>query len=125
MNSFVITLLFFILQFAAYSQPTVVDSGIIFTFQNEAAQTVVVAGDFNSWSHSRGAMNKNEDGLWETVIEMPPVIYQYKFIVDDTSWVLDPENPVTVENYNQSGYNNVFSYTYSGEINFDENPTLA
>jgi len=125
MKSFVITLLFFILQFAAYSQPTVVDSGIIFTFQNEAAQTVVVAGDFNSWSHSRGAMNKNEDGLWETVIEMPPGIYQYKFIVDDTSWVLDPENPVTVENYNQSGYNNVFSYTYSGEINFDENPTLA
>ncbi len=125
MKSVCIFILSVIFHFSTFSQPTAVDSGVKFTFIHPTAQSVVLAGDFNGWSHSKGAMTQSGNGLWATIITMPPGIYQYKFIVDDTLWVLDPENPVAVENYNQSGYNNIFTYTQIGVIRFEANPALA
>lgn len=121
----VIILFSVVFHFTVFSQPFAVDSGIKFTYSDPDARSVVLSGDFNSWSHSEGAMSISGDGVWSIVLEMPPGVYQYKFLVDDTLWVEDPENPVSVENYNQSGYNNVFTYTQSGNIVFDRNPTLA
>jgi alpha-amylase/alpha-mannosidase (GH57 family) len=114
-----------IFHLTALSQPVAVDSGIKFTYSDPDARSVVVSGDFNSWSHTRGAMQKNNEGVWEITVEIPPGVYQYKFLTNDTLWVLDPENLVTIENYNQSGFNSVFVYTTSGVIHFDSNPTLA
>lgn len=125
MKAVFVLLISLIIKFAGLSQPVTVDAGIKFTFTNPDAHTVVLSGDFNSWSHSKGAMTLSNDGVWTIVLDMQPGVYQYKYLVNDTLWVLDPENPAAIENHNQSGYNNVFVYTNSRIIRFDSNPTLA
>ena len=41
-------------------------------------------------------MTKNEDGIWETSLEIAPGYYRYNFNVDGVS-VIDPRNPSTSE----------------------------
>jgi alpha-amylase/alpha-mannosidase (GH57 family) len=125
MKSICILIVSVIFHFSTFTQPTKIDSGIGFSLVYPSAHSVVVAGDFNSWSHSKGAMTLTDNGVWSAAFDMPPGIYQYKFLVNDTLWILDPENPVMVENYNLSGYNNIFTFTQSGIIRFDPYPTLA
>jgi hypothetical protein len=51
--------------------------------------TVEVVGDFNGWS--RGVTPLQErDGVWSTVLALPPGSYEYQFLVDGEEWVTDP-----------------------------------
>ncbi|MGI8430911.1 MAG: hypothetical protein ACR2MW_01280 [Chthoniobacterales bacterium] len=54
------------------------------------AQSVAVVGEFNQW-HSQ-PMAKKADGTWSLTIPIPPGTYGYKFLVNGTEWLLDPEN---------------------------------
>ncbi|MGC9314476.1 MAG: glycogen-binding domain-containing protein, partial [bacterium] len=45
---------------------------------------------------SAGIMtDENGDGIWELKIDLPSGRYQYKYVVDRVSWVMDPSNPDT------------------------------
>lgn len=59
----------------------------------ETAQTVVLSGSFNGWSHNELKMNRVADG-WELPYVLGPGNYEYKFIVDG-KWMPDPANPYT------------------------------
>ncbi|MBU1699142.1 MAG: glycogen-binding domain-containing protein [Candidatus Eisenbacteria bacterium] len=75
--------------------------GIRFTHIAPAALSVALAGDFNNWSATANPMGKDGD-LWSAVIELEPGQHEYKFVVDG-QWMADPENPVTVGEYGNSG----------------------
>lgn len=60
------------------------------------AETVVVTGSFNGWSHYDYRM-VYRDGEWVLPIFLNPGRHSYKFIVDG-EWILDPANELWEEN---------------------------
>ncbi len=37
-------------------------------------------------------MTKGDDGVWTANVSLSPGTYAYKFLVNGTDWVLDPDN---------------------------------
>jgi len=54
------------------------------------ANTVNLAGEFNSWSTSADPMKKQADGSWTLTKALSPGRYMYKFVVDGSNWKEDP-----------------------------------
>lgn len=84
------------------------DGKVTFHFEAPSAQTVQLAGNWpwNNWlagqaqtgSFLVGEMtDANGDGIWERTEELPPGRYEYKFVIDRTSWKEDPNNPQRVD----------------------------
>jgi 1,4-alpha-glucan branching enzyme len=74
--------------------PEVVEGGVVFRYYDSDAKRVNLAGDFNNWSPRADAMtDENGDGEWTLFYDLPPGAYQYKFVIDGTKWIADPENP--------------------------------
>jgi glycosidase len=74
---------------------------------NGAATSVLVSGTFNGWAATAGAgayamTDPNSTGTWSVSRVLTPGRHEYKLIVDGT-WILDPQNPNTVES---GGYTN-------------------
>lgn len=57
---------------------------------------VVVAGDFNSWSHDATPMIRQRDGDYSVSVEMTEGVHLYKFLVDGT-WTTDPHGDPELE----------------------------
>jgi chromosome partitioning protein len=73
------------------------EKGVVFTYRNEDAEHVQLAGDFNDWVPDRGVdTRQNPDGTWEKVVRLGPGVYQYRYFVDG-EWQADPSNPRRVE----------------------------
>jgi len=93
------------------AQPAAAGDSVIFTFIDPTARTVSVAGDFNGWSKAETPLGTDGTGRWTGARALLEGIYQYKFVVDGSRYVLDPRNPARVMNYNNSAQNSVFVYT--------------
>jgi 1,4-alpha-glucan branching enzyme len=65
------------------------------------ANSVIITGNFSSWSPDKYRMVKRAD-RWEFPVYLPPGKYLYKFIVDG-KWILDPANDLWEENEWGSG----------------------
>lgn len=50
---------------------------------------VRVVGSFNNWDPSQTPMQER-DGVWTTVLVLPPGSYEYMFVVNGDRWVTDP-----------------------------------
>jgi serine protease AprX len=73
--------------------PRVENGRLLFIYHDDAAKSVTVAGDFNSWERAATPLSKDAAGLWFAEIETPAAgRYQYKFIVDERRWIEDPSN---------------------------------
>ncbi len=67
---------------------------IEFYIQNPCASHISLAGSFNHWAHDSLLMEPSKNGLWKIEIPMlPKGTYQYKFFVDDRTWMEDIDNP--------------------------------
>jgi hypothetical protein len=68
---------------------------------NASATTVWLTGSFVSWGGNPGAgaveLVKGADDVWTVMRTMEAGAHQYKFIVDNTSWIADPANPNFVD----------------------------
>lgn len=52
---------------------------------------VTVAGSFNNWNKDANPMTYDKkEGVWKTVLCLAPGKYQYKFVINDTKWIPDP-----------------------------------
>lgn len=107
------------------AQPAAVTGGVEFTYRNYAARTVAVVGDFNGWSKEENPLTRKEGGAWKTARAIRPGFYQYLFLVDGKEYVLDPANPASIENYNNSGKNSAFALTDRGEVLLTASPPAA
>ena len=73
-------------------RPKKVLGGILFSFLNKRALSVLIAGDFNRWVAESLMQVDENSGLWQKVLPISEGTYRYKFLVDDI-WQIDPFNP--------------------------------
>ncbi|MBA3051917.1 MAG: hypothetical protein FP827_02320 [Candidatus Omnitrophica bacterium] len=78
------------------------DGKVLFRLDAPSAKTVFVAGDFNGWEYNVSgqraiALKKNKYGGWEALADIPSGRYTYKYVLDSYTWILDPHNPLTVD----------------------------
>jgi len=82
--------------------PHPVPGGILFQLDSPGSRSVYVAGEFNGWEYQPGqrraiTLKQDENGIWKAVVPLSSGRYQYKFVLDSTAWVLDPNNPYTYD----------------------------
>ncbi|MBC7472672.1 MAG: alpha/beta hydrolase [Candidatus Sericytochromatia bacterium] len=69
----------------SYKKPV----SVRFELQNTNADSVSVAGEFNNWN-SQANYLYHIDGKWLVDIALAPGQYQYKFVINNIHWILDP-----------------------------------
>lgn len=57
------------------------------------ARTVSVVGEFNEWQIDSHPLLQRDNEAWHITLQLPPGIYQYKFVIDGTRWEDDADNP--------------------------------
>jgi len=88
--------------------PRIDGDTVTFRVKVPSARTVQLAGDWprNNWARGDaeegevlvGRMKKTGDGgVWELVVRLGPGRYRYRFLVNETEWYLDPENPRVID----------------------------
>ncbi len=98
------------------AQPVAVEGGVKFIYPDSGQQSVSVVGDFNGWSKEEDRLARDGAGSWVLIRKLLPGIYQYKFVLNGTTYELDPANPVSVDNFNKSARNSIFVLTEDGEV---------
>jgi chromosome partitioning protein len=68
-----------------------------FMLEAPGARSVYVTGSFNDWSLDEQCRLQENNGRWETNIQLEPGVYKYQFIVDGV-WREDPANPLKERN---------------------------
>jgi 1,4-alpha-glucan branching enzyme len=69
---------------------------VLLQLTNEEAQNakeVAVAGEFNNWDKEANKMSKTISGF-ETTIKLDKGTYQFKYVLDGTTWINDPTRKV-------------------------------
>ena len=61
----------------------------IFKLMAPEAQSVLLAGDFNSWNPEAHPLKRTSNGMWKINLNLSPGRYEYKFLVDG-QWQNDP-----------------------------------
>lgn len=72
------------------------DQGVRFRVYAPNANTVAVAGDFNSWSRTQNPLVKAGD-YWETTVSSARPGQEYKYVVNGNLWRQDPWSFQVVE----------------------------
>ncbi|MGB4756021.1 MAG: hypothetical protein WBH69_08215, partial [Fervidobacterium sp.] len=114
-NKSLIVLCFLFISIFAFSAVSYKDGKVVFTFKTDIkATSVFLAGNFNNWSTSAMPMQL-VDGIWQIAITLEPGSYQYKFVINGTTWKEDPEAPSYVDD-NFGGRNGAFVVTKDGKV---------
>ncbi len=72
---------------------TVTSDGVRFIFEEDAASSVQIAGDFNNWRPESMPMNREQaDGRFKATVPLDSGRYRYRLVVDGR-WRNDPNNP--------------------------------
>jgi 1,4-alpha-glucan branching enzyme len=74
---------------ATPAAPTGNEKPVAFTHKDEKATSVSVVGDFNDWNKDKNPL-KLESGVWKAEILLTPGKHEYKFVVNNTEWIIDP-----------------------------------
>ena len=69
---------------------------VAFTYRDDQAQKVCIAGSFNEWSPQSHCMKKDKN-TWTLELSLPPGRYAYLFWVDDRISKPDPGAALTEE----------------------------
>jgi 1,4-alpha-glucan branching enzyme len=61
-----------------------------FRYKAPDAKSVELMSDFNGWKAVQ--MTKGSDGVWTAKVSLSTGTHAYKFLVNGTDWVFDPDN---------------------------------
>jgi len=64
---------------------------VTFKLYAPEAFSVSLAGDFNNWKQNEFFLENNGQGSWQISILLKPGNYQYKFVINENNWILDPQ----------------------------------
>jgi 1,4-alpha-glucan branching enzyme len=74
--------------------PQATHEGVRFSLSAPAAKNVSIAGNFNHWSPNHDRLTgSGQKGIWTIVLPLSPGRYEYRFVLNDKEWVLDPSVP--------------------------------
>ncbi len=92
-----------------------------FNYTDTNATSVSVAGDFNEWNTQSHQMVKTGDN-WKVTVPVQAgssaagSTWQYKLVIDGSTWISDPNNPETFPAGGPStGNNSVLTVDYGGD----------
>jgi serine protease AprX len=72
---------------------------IQFVLHDRAARSVAVLGSWDNWQAPGIAAAQEEPGVWRARVRRPdPGLYSYKYLVNDSTWLPDPANPLRMVN---------------------------
>lgn len=86
--------------------PLIEDNSVTFCVRSKSAKVVQVAGDWNNWARGDaaegevlvGLMARNDSALyWERTVELESGRYKYRFLFNESVWMLDPNNPRIID----------------------------
>lgn len=65
-----------------------------FVLDARRASQVAVVGDFNGWDGTKNLLERDsKTGLWTALVDVRPGRHVYAFVVDGSTWTLDPNAP--------------------------------
>ena len=71
-----------------------------FVFAAPRARRVSLVGEFNGWNAEATPMHRSADGvLWAASLALPPGRHLYAFVVDDSTWLPDPDAPLAPDSW--------------------------
>jgi serine protease AprX len=71
--------------------PHIENGHLVFSYHNDRAAQVAVAGDFSNWQAL--ALTRQTNGIWRAELALPSSgTYRYKFIINQQQWLEDPAN---------------------------------
>ncbi|MBI3450155.1 MAG: S8 family serine peptidase [Acidobacteria bacterium] len=74
--------------------PVVTAQGIDFTLHDHDVREVWILGSWDAWKSPGLRARLLEPGLWHARVDpLPPGRHLYKFLLDGTRWLDDPDNP--------------------------------
>lgn len=98
----------------AVGAPHAVTGGVAFSYRDDGANRVTLAGSFNGWNADELPLTNDGKGNWVLVHELGAGKHEYKFVVDG-NWVADPANPDTqADPY--GGVNSVITVDDQGQL---------
>jgi 1,4-alpha-glucan branching enzyme len=70
------------------------NNDVHFALYAPSAKSVSVAGSFNRWDPRANPLTgPDENGVWITVVSLPPGRYEYLFLMNGEEWLPDPSAP--------------------------------
>lgn len=79
-------------EYAQLKSPQVTGDRVRFVYRDPRARRVQVRGEWDGWQDETDA-REVEAGVWLAEIAKPSAgFYAYKFLIDETTWIDDPEN---------------------------------
>lgn len=72
--------------------PVINNSNVTFWIEDKGQKYVYVYGNFNNWNPFEYLLFK-EDGYWKITLNLKPGKYFYRFIIDYSQEIVDPNNP--------------------------------
>jgi hypothetical protein len=100
--TFLAVLMILLIFTLAYGAVTKVPGGLEFSYYDPSAFSVALAGSFNNWDSQALGMTRDDEGTWRVVVDLPAGRYEYKFVVNGSDWIADPDNPKVVGDYGNS-----------------------
>ena len=88
--------------------PRIEEQKLIFSYHDDAAETVEVTGAFEGWN-SLHPFIRDSHGIWRAAVSLPkPGRYAYKFLINGKDWSEDPSNGMKeVDQY--GGFNSILT----------------
>lgn len=77
----------------AIKSPQVNGREVTFRYQSETAGKVSLVGTMTDWGQNAKPMTKGADNVFSCTLTLAPGAYEYKFLVDNETWLADPKNP--------------------------------
>jgi hypothetical protein len=62
-------------------------------YRDASARSVAVAGSFNGWNAGSDPLARGADGVFERAFVLPDGHHEYKLVVDESDWRVDPNVP--------------------------------
>ncbi len=92
-----ITLLFLLINCNCAQKPPSPEAaagGVRFSFLAPSAKSVTIAGSFNRWDPDQDRLTgPDRKGIWTIVLPLSRGRYEYRFVINNNEWVLDPSVP--------------------------------
>lgn len=80
---------------------------------------VSLVGEFNQWQATKHNLIWNErSGQWEIELALTKGQYEYKYVINDQEWIVDPANPNKIED-GWKGFNSIKFVDYPLPFNFN------
>jgi glycosidase len=82
-----------------------------FVYDDGMARSVALAGSFNDWSRTAHPLVRDGE-RWSVTVTLDPGTYEYKFVIDDSTWRIDPRNPLSAP----TSHNSLLRFRHAGDL---------